>query len=132
MSYVSGKPLRFMSPRSSSTVLGYRKPSVVIRSTLGWSGHCASSAWRMRAKVLLPTATLPAMPMTYGTFGAIVPRNVADTLWRSWVALTYRFSSRLSGRYTVGDLVQVDAVVDAAQLLEVGLLEGQRRRCAQV
>jgi hypothetical protein len=54
----------------------------------------------MRANVLLPTATLPATPITYGTFGAIVPRNVADTLWRSMVALTYRFSSRLSGRYT--------------------------------
>ena len=52
----------------------------------------------MRANVLLPTATLPATPMTYGTFGAIVPRNVADTLCRFCVALTYRFSRRVSGR----------------------------------
>ena len=71
---------------------------MVIRSTFGWSGHWASSACRMRANVLLPTATLPATPMMYGTFGAIVPRNVADTLCRSCVALTYRLSSRLSGR----------------------------------
>ena len=42
----------------------------------------------MRANVLFPTATLPATPMTYGTLGASVPRNVADTLWRFWVALT--------------------------------------------
>ncbi len=54
----------------------------------------------MRAKVLLPTATLPATPMTYGTFGAIVPRKVEDTLWRFCVAPTYRFNRRVSGRYT--------------------------------
>jgi hypothetical protein len=52
----------------------------------------------MRANVLLPTATLPATPMTYGTRGAIVPRNVEETRARSWDALTYRLRSRDSGR----------------------------------
>ena len=52
----------------------------------------------MRANVLLPTATLPATPITYGTRGAIVPRNVDDTRARSWDALTYRLSRRDSGR----------------------------------
>ena len=77
-----------MMPRSSSTLLGYRKPSVVTRSTFGWSGQRASSACRMRANVLLPTATLPAMPMMYGTFGDDVPRNSPDTLCRFCVADT--------------------------------------------
>ena len=70
----------------------------MTRSTCGWSGQRASSAWRMRANVLLPTATLPATPITYGTRGAIVPRNVDDTRARSWDALTYRLSRRDSGR----------------------------------
>jgi hypothetical protein len=30
----------------------------------------------MRDVVLFPTATLPAMPITYGTFAPLVPRNV--------------------------------------------------------
>jgi hypothetical protein len=47
--------------------LGSRKPSVVISSTRGLWGQRASSSRRRRAVVLLPTATLPAMPMMYGT-----------------------------------------------------------------
>ncbi len=31
----------------------------------------------MRAVVLLPTATLPAMPMTYGVLGPGLPRKAA-------------------------------------------------------
>ncbi len=42
----------------------------------------------MRANVLLPTATLPATPMTYGTFGDDVPRNSPETLCRFCVAET--------------------------------------------
>ena len=52
----------------------------------------------MRANVLLPTATLPATPMMYGTFGAALPRNVDETLYRSWIVVTYKLRSRLSGR----------------------------------
>ena len=33
----------------------------------------------MRAVVLFPTATLPAIPMTYGTFAAGLPRKVSVT-----------------------------------------------------
>ena len=54
----------------------------------------------MRANVLLPTATLPATPITYGTFGLSAPRNVDDTFCRFCVADTYRFKRRVSGRYT--------------------------------
>ena len=53
--------------------------SVVTRSTCGVFGHRDSSACRMRAKVDFPTATDPATPITYGTFGAIEPRNVDET-----------------------------------------------------
>jgi hypothetical protein len=42
----------------------------------------------MRAVVLLPTATLPAIPITYGTFAAGEPRNVAVAWWRRWIAPT--------------------------------------------
>jgi hypothetical protein len=52
----------------------------------------------MRAVVLLPTATLPATAMTYGTLAAGLPRNVSLTRWRFWLAATYRFSSRESAR----------------------------------
>ena len=52
----------------------------------------------MRANVLLPTATLPATPMTYGTLLDSVPRNAADTLCRFCAAATYMFSRRVSGR----------------------------------
>ena len=52
----------------------------------------------MRANVLLPTATLPATPMMYGTFDDDVPRKSPDTLWSVCVAETYRFSNRVSGR----------------------------------
>ncbi len=83
-----GEALAVHRPRSASTAFGNRNPSVVTRSTCGWSGHRASRACRMRANVLLPTATLPATPMTYGTRGAIVPRNVDDTRARSCDALT--------------------------------------------
>ena len=40
----------------------------------------------MRAVVLLPTATLPAMPITYGTLATSLPRNVAVARYSSWVA----------------------------------------------
>ena len=59
--------------------------------------------------------------------GASVPRNVDDTLCRFWVALTYRFEQPGEGQVDLGHLVQADAVVDAAQLLEVPLADGQRR-----
>ena len=52
----------------------------------------------MRANVLLPTATLPATPITYGTFFDRVPRNPAEALCRFCDAATYMFSRRVSGR----------------------------------
>ena len=50
--------------------------------------------------MLFPTATLPAIPMTYGIFGAIAPKNVAETRCKFCVALTYKFKRRVSGKYT--------------------------------
>ena len=104
---------------------------MVTRSTCGWSGQRASSACRMRANVLLPTATLPATPMTYGTFGAIVPRNVdrhlVQVLRRGDVQVEQPGERQVDG----GDLVEVDALVDAAERLEVVLAERQRGGGAQ-
>jgi hypothetical protein len=51
-----------------------------------------------RAVVLLPTATDPAMPITYGTAGAEWPRNVEVTAWSAVRAVTWRSRSRISGR----------------------------------
>ena len=53
----------------------------------------------MRAMVLLPTATLPARPMTNGA-ATDSPRKVAVARWSSRVAPTDRFSRRETGRYT--------------------------------
>ena len=89
-----------MSPRSSSTAFGRRKPSVVTSSTFGWSGQRASSAWSTRAVVLLPTATLPPSPMMNGERWRGRPRNVSVVCWSDWVAATRRLSRRDSGRYT--------------------------------
>ena len=52
----------------------------------------------MRAIVLLPAATLPAIPITYGTPVCRCPRNVSVTECSSRVAATRRFNSRDSGR----------------------------------
>ena len=89
-----------MIPRSFKTALGCRNPSVVINSTRGCSGQRVRRACKIRAEVLFPTATLPAIPMTYGIFGAIAPKKVADTRCRFCVALTYKFKRRVSGKYT--------------------------------
>ena len=60
MVYSSITPLRPISPRSSSTRFGCMKPSVVMSATRGRSGARESRVRSTRAKVLLPTATLPA------------------------------------------------------------------------
>lgn len=99
-SYDSGNPLRDISPRSSSSRVGSRNPSVVTSSTRGCSGQRDSSAWRSRATVDFPTATDPATPITNGVpdWDPFSPRNVFSALRRPSVAPTYRFSSRDSGR----------------------------------
>ena len=48
---------------------------MVTRSTRGWSGQRPSTACSSRAIVLLPAATLPPMPITYGTRGVQVPEE---------------------------------------------------------
>ena len=80
--------MRRISPRSSRTRFGSRKPSVVTRSTAGWAGQRASRAWTMRAVLLFPTATLPAMPITYGTRAVEWPRKRAVAWYRAWEAVT--------------------------------------------
>ena len=52
----------------------------------------------MRAVVLFPTATLPASPITNGAFATLVPRKVAVVPCSAWLAPTWRFSNRESGR----------------------------------
>ena len=61
---------------------------MVTRLTRGWLGQLAINACSTRDVVLFPTATLPAMPMTNGTRGVSVPRNVADAACRFCVAPT--------------------------------------------
>ena len=82
----------------------------------------------MRANVLLPTATLPATPITYGTRGAIVPRNVDETRARSCDALDVEVEQSGQREVDRGDLVEVDALVDPAQLVQVGFAQRHRRR----
>ena len=59
---------------------------MVTRSTFGCDGQRDSSACSSRDAVLLPTATLPAIPMTNGTRGVSVPRKVAVAACRLRVA----------------------------------------------
>ena len=85
----------------------------------------------MRAKVLLPTATLPATPITYGARGRHRPeerRRHPGEVLRCADAQVEQPGQRQVDRR---DLVEVDLVVDAAQLLEVLLAQRQRRRGAQ-
>ena len=72
----------------SSSALGYRKPSVVTRSTRGCRASARSSARSTRAVVDLPTATQPATPMTNGV-RARSPRKVDVALVQSRRAPTY-------------------------------------------
>ena len=52
----------------------------------------------IRAVVLLPTATLPARPITNGTFAARDPRKVAVAPCNAWLAPMCRLSKRDRGR----------------------------------
>lgn len=90
LSYDSGKPLRDIRPRASSSLVGSRKPSVVTSSTRGCSGQRESRAWRRRATVDLPTATEPATPMTKGVpdWDPFSPRKVLRAPRRPSVAPT--------------------------------------------
>ena len=88
-----------MSPRSASTALGSRNPSVVMSATLGEPGHRESSAWSTRAVVDLPTATEPATPKMKGVVtasGSRVRRCVAAE--SACVDSTCSDRSRESGR----------------------------------
>ena len=71
---------------------------MVTSSTDGWCGQRASSSRRTRDVVLLPTATLPATPMTNGTRTPSSPRKREVATRRSKDAVTMRLSSRDSGR----------------------------------
>ena len=86
----------------------------------------------MRANVLLPTATLPAMPMMYGTFGVDVPeelpRHLVQLLRRRHVQVQQPGERQVDG----GNLVELDALVDAAQRVEILRAQRQRGRGAEV
>ena len=86
----------------------------------------------MRANVLLPTATLPATPITYGTFGANVPRNVDGHLVQVLGRAHVEVEQPGQRQVDVGHLVEADAVVDAAERLEVGLPQRHRRGGSQL
>ena len=93
-----GKPLAVHQPARFEHVVRMEKTVGGDQVDLGVIRPTGEQRLEMRANVDFPTATEPATPMTYGTLGAIEPRKVDDTRCRSWVALTYRFNNRLSGR----------------------------------
>ena len=104
---------------------------MVTRSTRGWSGQRASSARSSRAVVLFPTATLPATPMTYGG-----PRlRGAEELRGRGVQLLRRRHVQVEQtrqrQVDLDDLLHRDRLVQAAQPLEIGLGQRQRRGLAQ-
>ena len=68
---------------------------MVTRSTFGLDGQRASSSFRMRAVVDLPTATEPAMPMMNGVLTTSAALKKAWR-WRnsSWLASTCADSRR--------------------------------------
>ena len=71
---------------------------MVTRSTRGWSGQRPSSAWRMRAIVLLPAATLPRDPDHVRHARVQLAEERLGDDCSSRVAANRRFSSRDSGR----------------------------------
>ena len=109
------------SPSASSAgglrarAFGKRKPSVVTRSTAGWSGQRASSARRMRDVVLFPTATEPATPMMNGTRADSSPRNVDVARCTARVAEHVEAEQPRQREVDVDDLVEREDVVEAAQ-----------------
>src|SRR3546814_6494280 len=60
-------------------LFGYRKPSVVISSTFGVPGASDNTFCSTRAVVLLPAATLPAMPMMNGKCLVCLSKN--ELVW---------------------------------------------------
>ena len=71
---------------------------MVTSSTLGVSGHRASSSRSTLAVVDLPTATEPPTPMTNGVRSDRSPRNALVTWCSAPMPPTYMFSNRDSGR----------------------------------
>ena len=85
----------------------------------------------MRANVLLPTATLPAMPMTYGVGrGSAAEKRVGglvQRLRRGDVQIQQP-RDRQVDRLDFGER---HALVEALELGEIGFAERERRRGAQ-
>ena len=105
---------------------------MVTSSTVGWSGHRASSSRRTRDVVLLPTATLPATPITNGGRA----ERVAEERRRDAVPLGGGADLQVEqpGQREVDllDLGQVDRLAEAAQPRQVVVGEGEGRRGPEV
>ena len=85
----------------------------------------------MRAIVLLPAATLPAIPITYGAPACRWPRNVSVTECSSRVAATRRFNEPRQRQVHLFDLADRHRLAEAAERREIVLGQRQRRRRAQ-
>ena len=105
---------------------------MVTSSTRGCSGQRASSAWRIRALVDLPTATLPATPMTNGVPRCApwpLPASAEEGVEGAAQAgggLDVEVEEPGERQVDVPHLVEVDDVPEPAQLLDLG--GGQRQR----
>ena len=103
-----GKALAAHQPARFEHRVGNRKPSVVTRSTRGWSGQRASSACRMRAIVLLPDRDAARDADDVRHAGVQRDRETSRSpTCSSRVAANRRFSSRDSGRYTSSTSLQL-------------------------
>ena len=85
----------------------------------------------MRAKVDLPTATEPATPITYGTFGDARTEerrgDPLEILHRAHVQIQESAERQVDRT----DLIEVDPFVDALERFEVVLPKCQGRRGTQ-
>ena len=131
-SYDSGKPLRCISPRRSSSALGSRNPSVVTRLTRGCSGQAASSSRSSRAVVDLPTATEPAMPITNG----VRPTDELEELVGRAVQLAgvQHVAAEQPGQRQVdlADVVHAGRVAESAEPLQGRRVQGHRGLLGQL
>ena len=88
---------------------------MVRRSTPGRPGPRLNRACNSRAVVLLPTATLPPIPITNGAAGRSSPRNPSVRCWRSRAAAARRAKSWASGSVHLGHLVDGDRFAGSSE-----------------
>lgn len=109
--------------------MGSRKPSVVTSSTRGCSGQRARRAWRRRATVDLPTATEPADAYDErgAGLGALLAQERVEGAAQAVGGADVEVEEPGQWQIDVPYLVEVDDIAQAAQLLDLLGVQGQRR-----